>query len=101
MDPKAVDIGIEMERVSSVMLLLNGQLLVQDKHGFALPLLSALYVNGVGAKLSQHFWQEVISSADRWVIGSTDKDGWFKDLTKEQFKAVTHTRFIYADGPMA
>jgi hypothetical protein len=90
----------EMNRVNSVMLLLSGQLIIEDANGETLPLLSSLYAEGVGAKASQHYWQEIISSAKRWVVGSTKDGGWFKDLTRQEFESITHTRFIYADGPM-
>jgi hypothetical protein len=91
----------EMKRVGCVMLLLSGQLIIADANDETLPLLSSLYEEGVGAKASQHYWQEIISSAKRWVIGSTKDCGWFKDLTREEFEAITHTRFIYADHPMS
>lgn len=91
----------EMKRVDSVMLLLSGQLLIEDANGEALPSLSSLYTEGVGARESQHYWQEIISSANRWVVGETKEGGWFKDLTREEFEAISHTRFIFADGPLS
>lgn len=100
MNPTFVDMNTDLELIHRLVYLAHGQLLVLDKGGRPVKSFTDLYASGVGVKLSMYYWQEVISSAKSFCIGAVSGNNQFmQDLTREEFKTITNSRFIYADGP--
>ena len=101
MSPTHVDMNIDLESVFRIVYLTHGQLIVLDKSGKPVESFNNLYASGIGAKLSQYYWQKVIAAAKYFCIASVIGNPFTQELSRSEFEKTTNSRFIFADGPLA